>query len=192
MGLYVGATVFLVYAMAGQPAPQVWNVLFWITQLFAAANTVARSFLGEPVTRFRYYYTLVRPQTFFLAKAVYSVALQAVVSTVSVLLFAVLLGTPGDGLGRFGVSVAVGIISLATVFTFLSALAARAGGNAALMAVLGFPLLTPVLMMLSRLALGALSPVVQPGWWGQALALLGFSALVIVLGVVLFPFLWKE
>ncbi len=192
VGLYVGSTVFLIYAMGGRPAPQTWNLLFWIAQLFAAANTVARSFLGEPPARFRYYYTLVRPGTFFLAKSVYAVLLQAVVSALSVVLFSVLLGAPAGGMGRFGIAVAAGTLSLATVFTFLSALSARAGGNAALMAVLGFPLLTPVLMMLSRLALGALTPVVQPGWWGQAASLLGFSGLVLVLGLVLFPYLWKE
>ena len=75
--LYVGATVFAVYSMGGQPEAAIWNVLFWITQLFVAVNSVARSFLGEGPSRYRYYYTLVKPAQFFAAKLLYSLLLQA-------------------------------------------------------------------------------------------------------------------
>ena len=94
--------------------------------------------------------------------------------------------------GRFLIAASLGSVSLAVVFAFLSAVASRAGGNAALMAILGFPLLTPVLMMLSKLALGTLTAVFVPGWWSLAGALAGFDVLVVILGLVLFPFLWKE
>ena len=190
--LYVGATVFAVYSMGGQPEASVWNVLFWMTQLFVAVNSVARSFLGEGAARYRYYYTLVKPGQFFIAKLVYSLLLQVLVGLVSLGLFAVLLGMPVLQAERFLLAAALGSVSLAVVFAFLSAIASRAGGNAALMAILGFPLLTPVLMMLSKLALGTLTAVYVPGWWSLAGALAGFDVLVVVLGVVLFPFLWKE
>ena len=190
--LYVGATVFAVYMMAGQPETRVWNALFWITQLFVAINSVAKSFLQEHPNRFRYYFTLVKPATFLLAKMIYSISLLLVMSLVSLLLFSTLLGFPVIQTGLFVVISAVGSISLSAVFTFLSALAARANQNAALMAVLGFPLVTPVLMMLSNLALKAISPVYQPGWWALAGTLLLLDLLIIVLGVILFPFLWKD
>ncbi len=190
--LYVGSTVFAVYTMAGQPEAAVWNALFWITQLFVAVNSVARSFLGESTARYRYYFTLVKPAHFFIAKLVYSLLLQMLVGLVSLGLFATLLGMPVTQAGRFLVAALLGSASLSVVFAFLSAIASRAGGNAALMAILGFPLLTPVLMMLSKLALGALTPVYVPGWWSLAGALGGFDGLVVVLGLVLFPFLWKE
>ena len=38
--LYVGATVFVVYMMSGQPETKIWNALFWLTQLFVAVNSV--------------------------------------------------------------------------------------------------------------------------------------------------------
>lgn len=190
--LYVGATVFAVYMMSGQPETKVWNALFWITQLFVAINSVAKSFLQEHQNRFRYYFTLVQPTTFLMAKMAYSIALLVVMSMVSLLLFSVLLGFPIVQTGLFVAITAVGSISLSAVFTFLSAIAARANQNSALMAVLGFPLVTPVLMMLSNLALKAIAPVYQPGWWTLAATLLLLDLLVILLGVILFPFLWQE
>jgi len=190
--LYVGATVFVVYMMSGQPETRTWNALFWLTQLFVAVNSVAKSFLQEHLTRFRYYFTLVRPATFLLAKMTYSIVLMLIMSLVSLLLYYLMLGWPLEQGGLFVVITMAGSISLSAVFTFLSAIAARAQQNSALMAILGFPLVTPVLLILSRLALKALTPVYMPDWWGLALVLLALDILVVLLGVILFPFLWQE
>lgn len=190
--LYVGCTVFVVYTMSGQPETRVWNALFWITQLFVATNAVAKSFLQEPQARFRYYFTIVKPSTFMMAKMIYSTVLLLAMSLVSLLLFNVLLGNPIIQTGLFILITAIGSISLSVVFTFLSAIAARANQNAALMAILGFPLVTPMLMMLSQLAIKAIAPVYQPGWGNLAMVLLLLDLLVVALGIILFPFLWQE
>lgn len=190
--LYAGSTVFAIYMMNGQPEAKVWNALFWITQLFVSANSVARSFLQEHPNRFRYYFTLVNPAGFLAAKMIYSVTIQLVMSLVSLLLFCTMLGNPLTQTALFVLVTALGSISLSVVFTFLSAIAARAQQNAALMAILGFPIVIPILMMLSKLALKAVAPVYQPGWWSIALVLLLLDILVIVLGIILFPFLWQE
>lgn len=190
--LYVGSTVFVVYMMSGQPEVKIWNALFWLTQLFVAVNSVAKSFLQESAERFRYYFTIVKPAHFLAAKMIYSVVLLFIMSLVSLLLFNLMLGNPLVQTGLFVIITMVGSISLSVVFTFLSAIAARAQQNAALMAILGFPIVTPILMMLSNLATKAISPVYQPGWWTLALALLLLDLLVVVLGIILFPFLWQE
>jgi heme exporter protein B len=190
--LYVGSTVFVIFMMSGQPEARTWNTLFWLTQLFVAVNSIAKSFLQEHADRFRYYYTLVKPATFLLAKMVYSILLMLMMSLVSLLLFSVLLGLPIAQTGLFVLITLVGSLSLSTVFTFLSAIAARAQQNSSLMAILGFPLVTPVLMILSKLAIKAIEPVFMSGWWSLALVLLAIDILVIILGVILFPFLWQE
>src|ERR1700743_814707 len=92
--LYLGAPGFVVYMMSGQPEARIWNALFWLTQLFVAVNSVAKSFLQEHPHRFRYYFTLVKPATFLLAKMIYSIVLMLLMSLVSLLLYNVLLGWP--------------------------------------------------------------------------------------------------
>lgn len=190
--VYVGATVFVVYMMTGQPEARVWNALFWLTQLFVSVNTMAKSFLQEHPNRFRYYYTITKPSMFLLAKLVYSLVLMVVMCTISLLLYGLMLGWPPVQAGLYIAIAFTGSLSLSVVFTFLSAIAARAQQNASLMAILGFPLVTPVLMMLSKLAAAGLSPVYMPGWWGLALLLLAMDGLIVALGLILFPFLWKE
>lgn len=190
--VYVGATVFVVYMMSGQPEAKIWNSLFWLTQLFIAVNSVAKSFLQEHPNRFRYYFTIVPPVQFLVAKFMYSTMLMLVVSGISLLLFNLMLGAPLVQTGLFVAVTAAGSFSLAIIFTFLSAIAARAQNNAALIPVLGFPLATPLLMILSKLAVKAIVPVYQPGWWKLMLVLGAFDILIIILGIILFPFLWQE
>jgi heme exporter protein B len=190
--LYVGSMVFIIYAMAGRPEAGTWNVLFWVAQLFAAVNAAARSFLSESAARFRYYATLVPARTYFLSKLLYGLMLQLLVTLASLLLFALLLGLPLYRPFEFLLTAFLGSLSLSLVFTFLSAIASRAGGNAALMAILGFPLLLPVLMMLGRMALAGITAVETPGWWSLVGALTGLDALLLALGLVLFPVLWTD
>jgi heme exporter protein B len=190
--LYVGCTVFVLYMMAGQPESRIWNALFWIAQLFVTVNTVAKSFLQEGETRSRYYFTLVAPVQYMLAKMVYSLVMMLVMMLISLALFNLLLGSPIQRPMMFLGVCCLGASSLSLLFTFLSAIAAQARQNAALMAILGFPLAIPLLMILSNLALSAVSPVLQEGWWGMAFMMGGMDVLIIGLAVILFPFLWKE
>lgn len=190
--LYVGCTVFVLYMMAGQPERRIWNALFWIAQLFVTVNTVAKSFLQERETRMRYYFTLVKPAQYMLGKMVYSLVLMTVMMFISLLLFHLLLGNPVQRPWRFTGVALLGTSSLTLLFTFLSAIAAQARQNAALMAILGFPIAIPLLMILSQLSLGTVSDVAQEGMGQLAWVLAGMDALIIALALILFPFLWKE
>lgn len=190
--LYVGSTVFAVYMMNGQPEPKVWNALFWLIQLFVTVNSIAKSFLQESQARYRYYFSIVSPGIFMASKLIYNLVLQLLISLVSLGLFWLMLGNPIIQISLFLSVTIMGGMALSTVFTFLSAIAAKANQNAALMAVLGFPIITPVLMILSKLATKAILPVYQEGWWQLAAVLCLLSLLVVILSLILFPFLWKE
>jgi heme exporter protein B len=75
----------------------------------------------------------------------------------------------------------------------MSAIAAKAQQNAALIAILGFPVILPILLLLMRLSKAAFAEIFREGAILQLTALVGLmDVLVIVLAVILFPFLWKE
>jgi heme exporter protein B len=113
-------------------------------------------------------------------------------SGLSLLLFTVLLGNPlQHGWLFFGIS-CLGGISLSLVFSFLAAIAAKAQQPSAIMAILGFPLIIPQLMILMKIANIAFSDVVQNSLPELVLILIGFDLMIIALSYILFPFLWKE
>jgi heme exporter protein B len=78
------------------------------------------------------------------------------------------------------------------VFTFLAAIAARAQQSTALMAVMGFPIIIPQILLLMKISAVAFSSVVQAGLWQMITLLIGLDIMVVVLAVILFPFLWKD
>ncbi|HEU4608013.1 MAG TPA: cytochrome C biogenesis protein, partial [Chitinophagaceae bacterium] len=77
------------------------------------------------------------------------------------------------------------------VFTFLAAIAARAQQNAAIMAVLGFPLIIPQLLLLMKLSNATFNPLLTIPL-STVLLLAALDVMVIILVVILFPFLWKD
>ena len=189
--LYIMATIFVLYMTIKEPEAKVWNGLFWIIQLFICINAVAKSFLQETRGRMLYFYSIVNPRDFILAKLVFNSVLMLLMSFLSILLFSLFLGNPVQKVLPFIGLVLLGGWSLSLVFTFLSAIAAKAQQNAAIMAILGFPIIIPQLMLLMQL-----SNTVFSDKTGIALSTLllivTLDVLVVMLAVILFPFLWKD
>jgi heme exporter protein B len=81
--------------------------------------------------------------------------------------------------------------SLSLVFTFLAAVAAKAQQNAAIMAILGFPIIVPQLLILMQVSTAVFVTTI-PVPVANILLLFGSDILVILLSIILFPFLWKD
>jgi len=191
--LYVASTIFVLYLAMGQPESTVYNGLFWMIQLFVCVNAVAKSFLNESKGRMLYFYSITSPVHFIIAKLIYSSVVMLLMVIASLLLFMALLGNPVMNPFQFIGIACLGGLSLSLVFTLMSAIAAKAHQNAAIMAILGFPLIIPQLLLLIRLSKSAFGEVFRDGALLQiSLLLIGLDVLVVVLAVVLFPFLWKE
>jgi heme exporter protein B len=190
--LYVASTIFVLYLAMGQPESVVWNGLFWMIQLFICVNAVAKSFLQENSGRMLYYYSIAGARDYILSKLVFNAGLMILMSITSLILFRLLMGDPLQHPWKFAGIVCLGGCSLSLVFTFLSAIAARARQNAAMIAILGFPLIIPQILLLMRISNDAFSDVIQSGFLMMCLVLVGLDILVIMLAVILFPFLWKD
>jgi heme exporter protein B len=189
--LYIIATIFVLYMTIREPEAKVWNGLFWIIQLFICINAVAKSFLQETRGRMLYFYSIVNPRDFILAKLVFNSVLMLLMSFLSILLFSLFLGNPVQKALPFIGLVLLGGWSLSLVFTFLSAIAAKAQQNAAIMAILGFPIIIPQLMLLMQLANTVFSDKTGIAF-STLLLIVALDVLVIMLAVILFPFLWKD
>jgi heme exporter protein B len=190
--LYIASTTFVVYLTMGQPEEKVWNGLFWVLQLFVCINAVAKSFLQENRGRMLYYYSIASPVNFVLSKLLFNAILMLFMNILSLGIFTLLLGNPAIRIGEFILVSLLGGISLSLVFTFLAAIAAKAQQQAAMMAIMGFPIIIPQLLLLTKVSASAFTSAIQNGWW-QMVGLLGaLDIMVIALAIILFPFLWKD
>jgi len=189
--LYIGATIFVLYMAIDEPESKVWNGLFWVIQLFICINAVAKSFLQESKGRMLYFYSIASPSDFVLSKLLFNSLLMLAMSLLSLFLFSLFLGNPMQKIWQFIGLVMLGGWSLSLVFTFLAAIAAKAQQNAAIMAVLGFPIIIPQLLLLMRLSNAAFAPLlIIPV--STVLLLIALDVLIILLAVILFPYLWKD
>jgi heme exporter protein B len=196
MALYVLSTVYTCYLGVGTlTAVPVWNALFWIIVLFAAFNAMARSFQREDGGQQLYLHTLVHPRSVVLARMLYSALLMLVLSFVSLAAFTLFIGDQvmkeADP-GLFAVCVALGGVGLACALTLIAAIAARAGSGLGLMAILGFPIVLPMLLATLRASKLALDGVAWSIAGKYLLGLLGMDLLAVALAAILFPYLWRD
>ena len=189
--LYVASTIFVLYLAMGQPEAAVWKGLFWMMQLFICVNAVAKSFLQEGKERLLYFYSIAGARDFILSKLLFNALLMVVMSLASMVLFLLMLGDPTSDAVAFLLISSFGGVSLSLVFTFLAAIAARAQQSAALMAILGFPLVIPQLLLLNKISTIAFAEV-QGGLAGMIVLLAALDVMIVVLAIILFPFLWKD
>jgi heme exporter protein B len=192
--LYIASTVFVIYlSIPDKPDAIVWNSLFWVIQLFICVNAVAKSFLQENRGRLLYFYSVASPTEFIVSKMIYNILLMLVMSSISLLLFFIFLSNPVSNALQFTGIVLLGGTSISLVFTLMSAIAAKAQQNAALIAIMGFPVILPQLMLLMKLSKVAFAEVFKDGAVLQlAMLVAGLDVLVIAMAIVLFPFLWKD
>ena len=190
--LYVAATIFVLHLAMWEPEGPVWKGLFWMMMLFICVNAVAKSFLQEGRERLLYFYTIAGSRDFILAKLLFNALLMVVMSLLSVGLFLLMLGDPTVHVWLFVLLSMLGGFSLSLVFTFLAAIAARAQQSSALMAIMGFPLVIPQLLLLNKASTVAFENVLQGGFGSMIVLILGLDVLLVAMAIILFPFLWKD
>ena len=192
--LYLSSTIFILFlSLPDAPSYQTWNALFWMMQLFVCVNAVAKSFLQESKARLLYFQTLVSPASFLLAKLVYNVLLMLILSVCTYFLFSLFLDDPTQRSGLFLGIALLGGVGISMVFTLMSAIASKAQQSAALMAILGFPVILPQLLLIMRLSKAAFGEVFRENALIQLAALTaGMDLLVVILALILFPYLWKD
>lgn len=190
--LYVFSTVFIVYTATIQVQPNVWNPLFWIIVLFASVNAVVKSFVQESGKRELYYYQLVNPVAIILSKIIYNSLLLMVLSLLSWGAFSLVTINPVKDAGMFFLALLLGGIGFSITLTFVSAIAAKANNSATLLAILGFPLVIPILLTLLKISANALRLIQDTAVGTDFLILVAIDILLLGLAVIMFPFLWRD
>jgi heme exporter protein B len=196
MLLYVISAVYVAWlAVRGGLGTSTWNALFWIILLFAAFNALARSFQREDQGRQLYLYSLVHPRSVILARTIYNAITMVVLGLLSLLFYVLFMGghvLETANVGQFVLAVVLGSIGFATVLTLISAIAARAGNGLGLMAILGFPLVLPMLlavMRASKLSLDGVAWSITGTYFAGTLLL---DVITVTLAWLLFPYLWRD
>ena len=190
--LYVVSTVFVSYLSFKRiVTPTTWNALFWIILLFASINAIAKSFISETRGRLLYLYTLTSPQAVILSKIIYNSILLTALSSLCLLIYSVFIGNIVQDMTLFLITLLLGSFGFSSLLTMVSAIASKANNNFTLMAILSFPIMMPLLMVLIKLSNNAIDGLEH--WDVSYLMILIFLNLIIItLSYLLFRYLWRD
>jgi heme exporter protein B len=190
--LYVVSTVFVSYLCFKKiVTPATWNALFWIILLFASINAVAKSFIYETRGRLLYLYTLASPEAVIISKIIYNSFLLSFLSFLCLFVYSLFIGNLIQDYLLFTMTLLLGSMGFSSLLTMVSAIASKTSNNFTLMAILSFPIMMPLLIVLIKLSKNAIDGLEL--WDVNSLLVLGFlNVIVVVLSYLLFRYLWKD
>lgn len=171
------------------------SALLWLIILFAGAVGLGRSFISEEERGTVLILQLnTRPSMVYAGKLLFNFLLIFSVNLVALLAFIVFLQLQISYWGLLLLTIALGAIGLAGATTLLAALIARSSsGQGAVLPVLLFPLLIPLLISVVHATQSALIDIFG---WDQAvddiMVLIGYAGVTITASVLLFDYVWND
>jgi len=196
--MYVLSTVYLVYfslefqGVREDLLPTIWSIFFWLIVLFTTVNATFRSFSKESHGRMLFYYNLMPARVFILAKILVNALISLFLSVLTTLIFWLILGNPSQNIWVYFLALTIGTVGYSFLFTYISAIAAKAGSNLSLSVILGFPLAIPLLTIIVKLFGEAFKPELSLNFDNNVWIALGFNFIPLLLALILFPYLWRD
>jgi len=190
--IFVLCIVYLIYLGFGELTGRTWVTMYWIAFLFISVHTVLKGFALEHNDRFLYYYTLIRPESIFIAKCIYHICALTVLGLLLYGALSLIAGDPFADHLLFLTGIFLGAVGISLSFTFISAIAVKSDQSTTLMTILSFPLVIPVFLHLMRLSRAALPDSMVTDTASSFTTLGAIYLLLCGLGLLLFPYLWRS
>ncbi|MCD8528795.1 MAG: hypothetical protein LRY27_02195 [Chitinophagales bacterium] len=151
-----------------------------------------QSLSKENQARMLFYYTLVDAKVYILGKMTVNAILSLSLALLTALVFTIILGNPMQNTGLFYLALIIGTVGYSLLFSYISALAARAGSGAGLAVILGFPLSLPLLSIIIRLFSDSFTAIPSSNFYNNLGIALAFNLIPLLLALILFPYIWRE
>lgn len=192
--VYVIGTVFVsALCFKGRLDKPTWNALFWVITLFTSVTISGKSFLKETGGQALFNYLHYSPQQFIIAKILYNMAFMLCLSVITFFFYGFFIRNEVENLTLFYLILVLASTGLAGILSLMSAIASKANGNFAIMSILSFPVLMPLILVIIRLSKQAVDGI---EWAGVSVDLLvvlaALNVLTVALSFLLFPYLWRD
>lgn len=191
--IYVISSVFICYLSFGFITDEKVKVaLFWLIILFAIINAVVKSFSSDLNQLKMYYHTLTKPVNILFAKILFNALLALAIGIINLAAFYFLFENFKVQISLFLITFFLGTIALSSAFTVVSSIASQATNGAALTAILGFPVIAPIIILIIQLSNEAINMHSIADEWEMLCGLALMIVITKALGYLLFPYLWRD
>ncbi len=194
--LYLFSTIFIYYMSFGLRGrisdPLLWSALFWVTALFAAVNTIAKSFTSESAGIQIYYYSVADPLMVITAKALYNFVLCSLFTLSACVLFMIFFSNPVTDVMLFLSTILLVSLGFALSMTVLSGIVSRTNNNNVLMTVLSFPVLIGILLLAIKITKNCIDGLEFAASADEIIILAAINVLMGAVSYLLFPYIWRS
>jgi heme exporter protein B len=190
--IYVLGTSFLIYLIfQGNITIPTWIAIFWIIALFTTVNAVSISFIKDANEKFYYLRSVVTPLEIIFSKIIYNALLITVLALVIYAVMILFFNENIEDKVLFLLTIILGSVGFSNLFTLLSAITARTQ-NFVLLAILGFPIILPLLLLIVKMSELSNFAIQQKDIYLTLAAIGLLDVITVVLSVVLFPYIWRD
>jgi heme exporter protein B len=192
--VYVIGTIFVsALCFKGKLDKPTWNALFWVISLFTSVTISGKSFVKETGGQALFSYLYYNPRHFILAKTLYNMVFMLALSLVTFFFYGFFIKNEVENLPLFLMVLCLASSGLAGILSLMSAIAGKAGGSFAMMSILSFPVLMPLILVIIRLSKQAVDGIEWAGVSADLMViLLALNVLSVALSFLLFPYLWRD
>ena len=192
--VYVIGTIFVsALCFKGKLDKPTWNALFWVITLFTSVTISGKSFLKETGGQALFNFLHYSPTQFIVAKILYNMVFMLVLSFITFFFYAFFIKNEVENLGLFFIVLILASTGLAAILSLMSAIASKASGNFAIMSILSFPVLMPLILVVIRISKQAVDGI---EWAAVGFSFIGIlvalNVLTITLSFLLLPYLWRD
>ena len=191
-GITTLAVVSFSLGQSGLP-PDLLAALFWIVVFFSAVSGLAHSFIREEEAQTALALKLAAdPVTVYVGKLLFNLSLLSLMTLIITPIFFIFTDAPTENVMVFLLLVIFGVLGLCAATTLVAAIVAKAAVKGALFAVISFPLLIILLMVL----VGASEKVLAGQGIGEITqelqVLVAYPIIMVTASLMLFKFVWQE
>ena len=192
--VYIIGTVFVsALCFKGKLDKPTWNALFWVITLFTSVTISGKSFFKETGGQALFNFLHYTPQQFIISKIIYNMLFMLCLSFITFFFYVFFIKNEVENIGLFVVILILASTGLAGVLSLMSAIASKASGNFAIMSILSFPVLLPIILVVIHLSKQAIDGIEWAGLGFDFLVILtALNILTIALSFILFPYLWRD
>ncbi|MCC6817709.1 MAG: heme exporter protein CcmB [Bacteroidia bacterium] len=190
--LYIFTAVLITFLSLPGIDKALYASLFWIVVIFTTLQGISKAFIQMRKGHFFLWNQLCTPEQFLAARLIASTLLMLGFTVFAFIVFSTMHGGIGnDGFDFLLVSIVTGI-GISSIFTISSSIASKTENPGALLPVLTFPVILPVLLIGMKAGKKAVDGLGASTYLPDLLILMLLNTLIIALGILLMKFIWKD
>ncbi|MFH2048855.1 MAG: heme exporter protein CcmB [bacterium] len=173
--------------------PHLLGALFWVIMFFSAMSGLAHIFIREEESGTSLALRLAAPpDAVYIGKLLFNLILLSVLTVIITPLFFIFTNAPVSSVIDFIPILILGVLGLCSATTLIAAIIARAAVKGALFAVLSFPIIIPLLIVLVMATQKLFEGSGVNSVMTDLQFLLAYTVVMVVGSLMLFKFVWSE